>query len=99
MLLEISGEITPERMNGWIQSKNSTVVDVTGNRSMVPCCKHQYCIGTWNVSEKLLLIEKTPGFLAYGVEEFNLGPETRLDRSELLCNKILLTYQGDRESF
>ena len=23
-------------------------------------------------------------------EEFNLGPETRLDRSELLCNKVLL---------
>ena len=24
MLLEISGEITPERMKGWIQSKNNT---------------------------------------------------------------------------
>ena len=24
MLLEISGEITPERMNGWSQSKNNT---------------------------------------------------------------------------
>ena len=24
MLLEISGEITPERMKGWSQSKNST---------------------------------------------------------------------------
>ena len=32
-------------------------------------------------------------------EEFNLGPETRLDRSELLCNKVLLKYKGDRESF
>ena len=27
------------------------------------------------------------------------GPETRLDRSELLCNKVLLKYKGDRESF
>ena len=26
MLLEISGEITPERMNGWSQSKNNTQV-------------------------------------------------------------------------
>ena len=34
-----------------------------------------------------------------GGEEFNLGPETRLDRSELLCNKDLLKYKGDRESF
>ena len=25
------------------------VVDVTGNRSKVRCCKEQYCIGTWNV--------------------------------------------------
>ena len=50
MLLEISGEITPERMKGWSQSKNDTqFVDVTGDRSKVPCCKEQYCIGTWNV--------------------------------------------------
>ena len=33
MLLEISGKITPERMKGWSQSKNNTVVDVTGDRS------------------------------------------------------------------
>ena len=25
------------------------VVDVTGDRSKVPCCKEQYCIGSWNV--------------------------------------------------
>ena len=25
------------------------VVDVTGDRSKVWCCKKQYCIGTWNV--------------------------------------------------
>ena len=46
MLLEISGEITPERMKGWSQSKKT--VDVTGDRSKVQCCKEQYCIGTWN---------------------------------------------------
>ena len=27
-------------------------------------------------------MEKTPGFLASGGEEFNPGPETRLDKSE-----------------
>ena len=32
-------------------------------------------------------------------EEFNLGLETRLDCSELLCNKVLLNYKRDRESF
>ena len=25
------------------------VVDVTGDKSKVRCCKEQYCIGTWNV--------------------------------------------------
>ena len=50
--------------------------------------------------ERLLLNHaNTPGFLAPGGEEFSPGPETRLDRSELLCNKILLKYKGDRESF
>ena len=50
--------------------------------------------------ERLLLNHaNTPGFLAPRGEEFNPGPETRLDRSELLCNKVLLKYKGDRESF
>ena len=39
-----------------------------------------------------------PRFLAPGGEEFNPGPETRLNHSELLCNKVLLKYKGDRES-
>ena len=50
MLLKISGEITPERMKGWSQSKKQhPVVDVTGDGSKVRCCKEQYCIGSWNV--------------------------------------------------
>ena len=40
-----------------------------------------------------------PGFLASGGEEFNLGPETGLDHSELLGNKVLLKHKRDRESF
>ena len=31
------------------KNKDYTVVDVTGDRSKVRCCKEQYCIGTWNV--------------------------------------------------
>ena len=51
-------------------------------------------------TERLLLTqEKMPGFLASGREEFNPGPVMRLDRSELLCNKVLLKYKSDRESF
>ena len=31
------------------KQKQYSVVDVTGERSKVRCCKEQYCIGTWNV--------------------------------------------------
>ena len=31
------------------KQKQHPVVDVTGDRSKVSCCKEQYCIGTWNV--------------------------------------------------
>ena len=39
-----------------------------------------------------------PGFLASRGEEFNLGPVTRLDCSELLCNKVLLNYKREKAS-
>ena len=32
-----------------LKQKQHPVVDVTGDRSKVRCCKAQYCIGTWNV--------------------------------------------------
>ena len=31
------------------KQKQHPVLDVTGDRSKVQCCKKQYCIGTWNV--------------------------------------------------
>ena len=31
------------------KQKQCPVVNVTGDRSKVKCCKEQYCIGTWNV--------------------------------------------------
>ena len=31
------------------KQKQHPVVDVTGDRSKLQCCKEQYCIGTWNV--------------------------------------------------
>ena len=42
ILLNISGEITAERTNnGWRKAKQYTVVDVTGDRGKVQCCKEQ----------------------------------------------------------
>ena len=49
MLLEISGEITLERIETEPKQKQHPVVNVTGDRSKVQYCKEQYCIGTWNV--------------------------------------------------
>ena len=50
ILLEISGEITPERRKRWkSKQKQHPIVDVTGDRSKVRCCKEQYYTGTWNV--------------------------------------------------
>ena len=39
------------RKNEGVESKQKQypVVDVTGDRSKVQCCKEQYCIRTWNV--------------------------------------------------
>ena len=31
------------------KQKQYPVVDVTGDRSKIRCCKEQYCKGTWNV--------------------------------------------------
>ena len=31
------------------KQKHHPVVDLTGDRSKVQCCKEQYCIETWNV--------------------------------------------------
>ena len=38
----MTSEITPERMKRWSESeKQHPVVDVTGDRSKVQCCKEQ----------------------------------------------------------
>ena len=31
------------------KQKQHPVVDGTGDRSKIQCCKEEYCIGTWNV--------------------------------------------------
>ena len=44
------------------KQKQHPIVDVTGDRSKVQCCKEQYCIGSWNVRSmnqgKLEVIKK-----------------------------------------
>ena len=50
MLLEISVEKNSRKNEGMEpKQKQHSVMDGTGDRSKVRCCKEQYCIGTWNV--------------------------------------------------
>ena len=52
------------RKNEGMETKQQQypVVDVTGERSKVQCCKQQYCIGTWNIrsmnQEKLEVVKQ-----------------------------------------
>ena len=49
MLLLISGENSRKNEGMEPKQKQYPVVDVTGDRGKVTCCKEQYCTGTWNV--------------------------------------------------
>ena len=40
--------------------KQRPLVDVTGDRSKVRCCKEQYCIGTWKVRSITSEMQMTP---------------------------------------
>ena len=74
MLLEISGEITPERMKGLEpKQKQYPAVGVTGDRNKVQCCKEQYCIGTWNARSvnqgKLEVVKQVMTRVILGISE------------------------------
>ena len=91
----------------WILSFKPTFyspISLSSRGSLVSLCflplgwYHQHIWGYWYwkvVAEPWKML----GFLASGREEFNPGPGTRLDHSELLCNKVLLKYKRDREGF
>ena len=60
------------------------------------CQSHKENTSRFNLWKVVVEPWKTPGFLASGVEEFNLGSETRLNHSEFLCNKVLLKYKREK---
>ena len=53
------------------KQKQHPVVDMTGDRSKVRCCKEQYCIGTWNVrsmnQDKLEVVKQEMGRVAINI--------------------------------
>ena len=77
-------------------------IRVFSKGSVLHIRRPKYWSLSFNISpfERVLLThKKTLRYLASRIEESNLGPETRLDHSELLCNRVLLKYKRDRESF
>ena len=52
MLLEKSGEITPETMKRQSQNENnSPAAEVTDDGSKVRCCKEQYCMNIRSMNQ------------------------------------------------
>ena len=66
MLLEISGEITPERMKGWSQSKNNTQLYLQDLLELTPKKDILFIIGDWNAK---VGSQETPGVTG----KFSLG--------------------------
>ena len=87
----------------WLQSPSAVILEPPPKiksatvSTVSPSIFHE--VGPDAIEKLLLNQAKTLGFLASGGEEFNPGPETRLDISELLCNEVLLKYKRDREGF
>ena len=75
----------------WLQSPSAVILEPPPKiksatvSTVSPSICHE--VGPDAIEKLLLNQAKTLGFLASGGEEFNLGPETRLDHSELLCNE------------
>ena len=66
MLLEISGEITPERMKGWSQSKNNTQLYLQDLLELTPKKDILFIIGDWNAK---VGSQETPGVTGkFGLE-------------------------------
>ena len=81
------------------KQKQHPVVDVTGDKSKVRCCKKQYCTGTWNVRSmnqgKLEVVKQEMARLGIsdlkwtGMGEFNSD-----DHYIYYCGQISLRRNG-----
>ena len=88
MLLEKSGEITPETIKRQSQSKNDTVVDMTSDGSKIQCYKEQYCIGIWNVRS-----------MNHGKSEVVKQEMARVNTNILGISKLKLIGMGEFNSY
>ena len=76
------------------KQKQRPVVDVTGDRSKVQCCKKQYCIGTWNVRSmnqgKLEVVKREMARVNIDILGISELKWTRM--GEFYCQPAYLTY-------
>ena len=75
--------------------KQHPVVDVTGDRSKVQCCKQQYYIGTWNVRSmnqgKLEVVKQGMARVnidILGISELRWTRMGKLIQMTILCNTV-----------
>ena len=75
--------------------KQYPVVDVTGDRSKVQCCKEQYYIGTWNVRSmnqgKLEVVKQGTARVnidILGISELKWTRMGKLIQMTILCNTV-----------
>ena len=72
------------------------VVDVTGDRSKVRCCKEQHCIGTWNVRSmnqgKLEVVKQE--MARVNIDILGIGKQDGLEWVNLTQMTIISTAVG-----
>ena len=76
------------------KQKQHPVVDVTGDRSKVRCCKEQYCTGAWNVrsmnQRKLEVVTQEMARVNTDILGISKLKWTRM--GEFYCQPAYLTY-------
>ena len=80
------------------KQKQYPVVDVTGDRSKVQCCKEQYCIGTWNVrstnQDKLEVIKQE--MARVNINILGIGEPKWTGMGEFNSDDHYISYRGQQ---
>ena len=84
------------------KQKQYGVVDVTGDRSKVQCCKEQYCIGTWNVRSmnqgKLEVVKQEMALIQLQAQTMCFSLSLLVMKTEILHNLPKTSHRKTRKS-
>ena len=82
------------------KQKQYSVVDVTGDRNKIRCCKEQYCVGTWNVRSmnqgKLVVVKQE--MARVNIDILGISQLNGLDWVNLTQMTITSTTEGRNPS-